>query len=509
MGTRMIRYRYSKVLAVVLVSLLFLVGCHAPQPCCDPNFVSRELDCRTNKRPETVCPGHEVLPPEVTIADGLSEDEAVHTALTNNSLFQAAVAQLGMAAGDAKQASLIANPQMLIYFPTDAKEGQYTLYQPIESYLLRPARVKIANREYRRVGDQLVQTGLDVARDVRLAYVDLAVAAEQAALAEEAFEIRQSIAKLTVKRLEKGDISELENITARIDQLNAQAAAGVQQQAVSIASAQLLSLMGIPFCDEPISPLPLESPSLPELDEAQLIAQALVCRPDYQSANWAIAAAGQRSKLSRWLFLRLDGVLDVRSGPPGVNSGSRSAGGLRFDIPIFNRNQGGILRADWELNAALHNRDAIRDQIVAEVRTAVRQLRQAQDNLEILERDVRPALADALEISQKGFADGGTDYLLVLQTTSQYLDAKGRILTQKAAVLRALAQLDRAVGSNIELGALDYDALAEVAAVPLAEGILDSANSDSAPRQGLAQPIVMAASPPFSVPDFEKTSKNE
>ncbi|MCA9194025.1 MAG: TolC family protein [Planctomycetales bacterium] len=441
--------------AIVLIVSVCMFGCRGPQPCCDPSLVSRQLLSRTGHLPDTVCPGHEQIPPGVFLEDGLSEDEAVHTALTNNSLFQAAVAQLGMVGGDAKQASLIANPQMLIYFPTSAKEGQYTLYQPIESYLLRPARVKVANREYRRIGEQLVQNGLDVARDTRLAYIDMALAADQAALADEAKSIRQGIAELTDRRFQRGDISELETITARVDYLNATAAASAQRQAVHITGAQLQSLIGLPYC-EPIVPLPLETPEPLYLDEGELIAQALACRPDYHAAQWNIAAVAQLAQLARWIFIRADGVLDIRNGPNATNPGSRAAGGLRFDIPIFNRNQGGILRADWELNAALHGRDAIRDQIIADVRTASRQLRLAQENLLILERDVSPALAEALEISRKGLADGGTDYLLVLQTTSQYIDARSRILIQKAAVLRALAQLDRAVGSNIECGFVDY-----------------------------------------------------
>lgn len=449
-------------LTVVAILATGLLGCKAPQHCCDVGLVHRELACRTGHDASRVRPCQEVLPPGVVLEDGLSEDEAVHTALTNNSLFQAAVAQLGMAAGDAEQASLLANPQFLVYFPTSTKEGQYTLFQPIESYLLRPARVKVANREYRRIGSQLVQNGLDVARDVRLAYVDVAVAAEQAALAREALEIRQSIEEITDKRFDDGDISELETITARVDQLNAKAAAGVQDQTVSIAEAQLLTLMGVPFAPEPVAVLPLEVPQLPALVEDELVAQALACRPDYQSAKWAVAAASQRSDLSRWLWLRLDGVLDVRSDP-----GDRTGGGIRLDIPLFNRNQGGIVRADWELNAAMHNRDAIRDQIVADVRTAVRQLQQARDNLRILEKEVEPALIEALEISRKGFADGGTDYLLVLQTTTQYLDAKSRILVQKASVLRALAQLDRAVGANIESGSMDFVGLVEESSVPI------------------------------------------
>ncbi len=152
----------------------------------------------------------------------------------------------------------------------------------------------------------------------------------------------------------------------------------------------------------------------------------------------AVAAARERSRLSRWLWLRLDGVLDVRDGRGYTHTGS----GLRFDVPLFNRNQGGILRADWELNGAMHNRDAISDQIIADVRTAYRQLDQAYKNLTILKQDVEPALVESLQIAKKGFEDGGSDYLIVLQTTTQYLTAKGQILAQTAACNRAVAELE-------------------------------------------------------------------
>jgi cobalt-zinc-cadmium efflux system outer membrane protein len=442
-------------------------GCQSHQVCCDPGLVSRQLQCRTGFSPQTVAPCRQVIPAGVELEDGLSEDEAVYTALTNNSAFQATVAQLGMAGGDAVQASLLANPQFLIYFPAGAfKQGQYTLYAPIESFLLRPARVKVANREYRRVGEQIVQNGLNLARDVRVAHADFALAHEQLQLAREVVDIRRNIFELTQRRFESGDISELETITARVDMLNAEAAAGVQQQTFSINEARLATLIGLPLLDDPLTSTPLEVPPTLDFNEAELIAQALACRPDYHSARWAVAAASGRARLSRWLFLRLDAVSDTRSDPL---LGTRTGTGLRFDLPIFNRNQGGRLRADWEVNAAMHLRDAIHDQIVQDVRTATRQLRQAQDNLAILNRDVAPALADALQISQKGFADGGTDYLLVLQTTGQYVDARVRILDQSAACRRALAELERSVGHSLENGPVDFEELLQETSPPADE----------------------------------------
>jgi outer membrane protein TolC len=69
--------------------------------------------------------------------------------------------------------------------------------------------------------------------------------------------------------------------------------------------------------------------------------------------------------------------------------------------------------------------------------------------LEILKKDVEPALVEALQIAKKGFEDGGSDYLIVLQTTNQYLIAKGQILNQTAACNRAVAELERSVGRSL------------------------------------------------------------
>ncbi len=444
--------------AVCLLIACQLVGCKTFQACCDPHLVARQISCRTGAMLETVPPCQTRIPSQVMLEDGLSEDEAVLTALSNNSAFQATLAQLGASGGDAVQATLLTNPQFLTYFPSGAKEGQYTLYAPIESYFLRPARVKVANREYRRVGEQLVQNGLNLTRDVRLAYTDWALASRQASLAVEAQAIRDSISELTNKRLNDGDISELESIAAKVDALNARATLGVQQNAIGIAEARVATLIGLPRLEQPLQPGELPGPIVPVQSEEELVQEALACRPDLHSAKWAVAAARQRSSLSRWLWLRLDGVLDVRDGPGYTHTG----GGLRFDVPIFNRNQGGILRADWELNAAQHTHDAIADQIVADVRTAYRGLQQAQQNLEILRRDVEPALVEALEIAKKGFAAGGSDYLIVLQTTTQYLTARGQILDQTAACNRALAELERSVGRSLLAPPLESRAVVQL-----------------------------------------------
>ena len=328
------------------------------------------------------------------------------------------------------------------------------MFLPLEAFVLRPHRLAIADSDYERVANELVQNGLTLVRDVRVAHADLALAIAQFQLAQEIINIRQGISDLTQKRLDRGDISELEAMTARVDVLNAEANAGLLEQNVVVARGRLAWLMGMPPNEEPLNATLDSPPPLPELDVSWLIDEAFAMRPDARAADWAVAAAAERLRVARWAFLRIDGVADANArGIKGYEAGP----GVRFDIPIFNRNQGGVMRAEAELRQAQHNRDAIWNQIVQDVRMATAQWTQAKNNLMIVETKVAPALHEARQIAEKGFAAGGSDYLLVLQTTSQYVDARVRILDQVAALQRARAELERSVGRQLIEGLTPHD----------------------------------------------------
>jgi len=446
-------------------------GCAPLRFCCRDDCVSAELLDRTaHTASGCVAPGQMVLPPDVVLDDGLGVDEAISVALTNNSAFHAALAQLDMACGDVVQAGQVTNPSFLTFLPVGVKQWEWTLYVPIESFLLRPQRVASARGDYQRIANDLVQNGLTLVRDVRVAHTDLALAAEQARLAEEAAGIRQGIADLTEKRLERGEISELETMTARVDALNAQASIAFREQDVSVASSRLATLMGLPFDAESIRAEALSPPEVPEIVVDALIEQALASRPDIRAADWLVQAAAHRCSLARRQFWRVDGLVDANAkGEKGYEVGP----GLRLDIPIFNRNEGGIIRADAELEQALRNRDALRDQIVEQVRTAAAQVRQASENLAVLQQRVIPSLEEGLAMARKGFEDGGAAYLLVLQTTTLYLDARSRALDQTAALCRAHADLERAVGRKL--------AAAGPVRTPLEPVETEGASGDTAP----------------------------
>src|SRR4051794_2141812 len=97
------------------VGLLFLplalaVGCATP-PSCTPADVSADLTARTGHAlGPTVPPGKVVFPSGASLADGLTEEEAVAIALWNNANLQELLTELGIARGDLVQANLLPNP---------------------------------------------------------------------------------------------------------------------------------------------------------------------------------------------------------------------------------------------------------------------------------------------------------------------------------------------------------------------------------------------------------------
>lgn len=439
----------AELLCSAAMFILFaMAGCKAPQTCTDRSQVSVELENRTmhSVAPES-CPGEISIPPNVILEDGLTEDEAVALALWNNRGFLATLSNLGIARGDLVQAGLLTNPQLhLLFPPIGSKQLEWTVLLPIEAMILRKQRVEIAERDLQRVCDDLVQNGLNVARDARVAFADFQFAADRYKLAQEAVEVRKRIAELAAKRLDAGDIGELETITTRVDANRNRAEAAGLERAVRVSEIRLKNVLGIASLELPLFPLADDITPIPELNVDGLVSEALAIRPDVKAARISIQAAQRRVELARKSFLRIDAVADGNSGGAGpTNSGP----GLRFEIPIFNRNQGLIIRSQWTVDQASHNYYSVRDLVITEVRASTASVEQADSNLRLLRKDVLPDLKDTVKLSEASYQSGGDGYFLVLQATSQFIDSRIRELELEAELRRAVAELDRSVGRKV------------------------------------------------------------
>lgn len=409
------------------------------------------------------CPDDVALPSFVSFDDGLSEDEAIALALWNNPDLHASLARLGIARGDLVQAGLLTNPQFNFLFPGGSKQLEWTLFIPLEALIVRGQRIEISEHDYHQVANELVQNGLNVARDARLAYADLVLATESARLANDVLELRRQILQFSERRLAAGDISGLDVVNARVDFERAEAASGAAVHDVAIAAERLRNTLGLSLASVQMVPSDITPPSVPVIEAEFLVGEALNSRPDALAARFAVAAANKRADLARWAFLRVDAVLDGNADGLGP---SNLGPGFRIDIPIFNRNEGGIVRADWTVDQALNNEAAVEQRVAMEVRTAAIRLQQASENLSYLQTIVVPSVQESLELATTAFDDGNTSYLFVLQATTQFLDVQTQELQLAANVRRSLAELERSVGRRLAFAIAEEPALIEEIDVP-------------------------------------------
>jgi outer membrane protein, heavy metal efflux system len=424
---------------------LTCLGCRSTMPCNQRHVVSSELLSRAGGELGPGCGlGGGTLPPSVSIEDGITEEEAVASAFWNNAAYHELLAQLGISRAQLFSAGLLTDPQFVLFFPVGPKQLELTGFQSIDAIWLRPIRIRAAQLDLNELARTMIQNGLNVARDARIAHTNLMLAQNRAELTKTAFELRQDIQALAEKRLSNGDISELEVIAIRIDALQASATAANAAQDVVVAREQLRVLTGLPVSIDQWVASDASLPSIQEADKEVLVAMAHAMRPDLRAIEIRKAGALERARLARKQFMNLDAIFDANSrGTKGFESGP----GFRFTLPFFNGNQGGIAIADAIVRQVDQQYSALRDQIELEVRTSLTQLEQATEQRQLIVDKILPALAEAQELARKNYEDGGVAYFLVLQTTTQYIDAQLRREDASAAIRRAQAQLERSIGS--------------------------------------------------------------
>ena len=428
---------------VVLTVVVGITGCQTAPHAPDRTTVASHLAPRVGHTlPSHTVLGQIALPPGASLDDGITDDEAVAIALWNNAAFQELLVDLGLARGDLIQAGLLPNPEFVYFFGVTDKPFKYLFDFPIEAIWLRPIRVKSAAKEADRTAARLTQAGLDLMRDVRQAYADVVLAKERVRVAGEAVKLRGRVSELAEKRLKAGDISPQEAATARIDALQAEQDATRIGYDVRVLEERLRNLMGIgPLRGSlPLDPSP--PPACREFDVDALTQEAMAGRPDALAAAEAVAAAEARLRFAKLGWVRLLGIADATSGKESHVLGPA----LRFTVPLFNRNQGGIARAEAELERAVRNQQTVAYQIILDVQRAYLQYRQACAELDVLLTKVRPEVEGNVRRAQAAYQEGNVPIFVVLEATRQLLDNYLREAVLHGDLRRFLAELERGVG---------------------------------------------------------------
>jgi len=432
---------FKKIL--IYSQILVLAGC-AVHSIHNEAYVSDALSDRT---------GHELrlaeqkeklkLPDDVTLADGLTEDEAVAVALWNNAQFQADLVALGFARADLIEAGLLRNPVLSLLFPLGPKQLEATLSLPFDFLWQRPKRVSAAKLNAEQVADSLVQHGLNLTRDVLIAYYEVVFARERAGIVAEEAALQREIAEIASERLRVGDISGLEETAFHLEAARTQESSIRYSRDAKLAEERLIMLLGLGWEEIVLHLTPASAPTGFEYHIPDLLDAAFAARPDLRAAEISIEAAGQRLGWERSKVFNLTAMLDANGeGKEGFEMGP----GIQLELPILNWNQGKISRAHAQLIQAARQYMAVKYRIAQEVLEAHTNYSAAREALEILQEDILPAAATAAENAAEAYLIGQISYLELLDFKRQLLSSRLREAEAEADMRRAEASLKHSIG---------------------------------------------------------------
>jgi len=384
------------------------------------------------------------VPPDVNLADGLTQEEAVAVALWNSPSFLVTLTDLGIARADLAEAGLLRNPILSLLFPVGPKQLEFTLQFPFEVLWQRPARVDAARINAQAIGQRLVWDALSLVAQVRAAHADAITAERRLALATQNAELTRRLSDITDARLRAGDISDLEARAPRTDASRTDVVRRAAQHDRDLARLTLTALLGLDQAPTELQPqLSAAYDMQPCPVDDNRVKDALASRPDVRAAELTIESAAARARWERSRAFSLIGLLDANGeGREGFEIGP----GMNVDIPVFNRNQGGTARATVEIERASRLYALARANVIADVRSAGVRVAQAQEALDAWSTDIVPSLETEQRQAESAYGAGEVPLFNVLDVSRRLVDGRTRQLEAEADLFRARISLERAIG---------------------------------------------------------------
>lgn len=390
----------------------------------------------------------EPMPADVVLDDGLTANEATRIAVWRNPALYAELTALETALADFDEARRPTNPRFKFLAPFDPRQLLVVLLLPIDAIWQLPFRAEAANRELERVSETLVQLVLDTERDARVAHADAMLAQARVRTRDAIYDAWAQAAQLAESRARAGDIAPVEAASVRAESETARDARQRARYDASVAEARLLFLLGRPWPELP--KLAAENVEVSAIeDEGALTARALEHRPELRAAEVAMHAAAARGRWERSRVVSITATIDGQA-PRGETKPNWSLGIDSAELPIFGRNPGGIGRADAAVQRAVYRYAHTRNSVMYDVVSARAALLRARQSAKTYE-SIASAIDETTTGMTRTFANGAETYLVVVDALRRASDIHLRRLDVDAEVLRASAELARAVGGDTHL----------------------------------------------------------
>ncbi len=387
----------------------------------------------------------------------LTLEQALGLALAHNPELAAASWKVRAADARTMQAGLRPNPELEFEAEefggtgglsgTGALANTLVLSQEIELGGKRAKRAKVASSERKLSAWGYEAKRLDVVTKATLAFIHVLAAQERLALAEEAVRLAERTVDVVADRVEAGKVSPLEGLQAEVALSTRRLAltrAGNERQAAHEALAATWGSSPPKFegADGELSqiePLPPVEPLIERVAESPGVLR-------YRDETTAAHARLELEQATAKPNLSVGGGIQ-RFEESGDSAFTVS---VSIPLPLFDRNQGGILEAERELERIREERRAAEVRVRTALRKAYGELATARQSAVSLREKVLPAARRTYEAASEGYRQGKFGFIQVLDAQRTLVQVRGQRIQALEAYHKAIAELERLIGTDLE-----------------------------------------------------------
>lgn len=368
-----------------------------------------------------------------------------------------AVARVQAARGQSLQVGLYPNP-VVGYVGSEignegraGQQGSFIGQEVVTAGKLHWNRA-VASQEVRQAEYAWATQRFRVLTDVRRGFYDVLVAQRTVELAEQLVGVGERGVKTTEDLMKAKEVARVDVLQSRIEADSARILLEKARNRYTAAWRNLAAVVG----DPALSPTPLAGSlqdGMVQFTWEETLNRLLTESPQLAGAQAGVARA--QAALSRECAGRIPNV-DLQAGVQYDNATRDTFASVQVGvpIPIYNRNQGNIAKAQAELTAAQHEVRRVRLALEQRLAAVFEQYATAHQGVEKYNRDILPNAEESLKLVSAGYRQGEFSYLVLLtaqrtyfQTHVAYLDAL-RDLRAATATLEGNLLSDSLQGSD-------------------------------------------------------------
>ena len=362
-------------------------------------------------------------PPEPLASSGITLAELEQIALSNNPTLVQASMQIQAAEGKRLQAGLYPNPTFgyeadeMGLGGSAGQQGAFVAQQIVTAGKRRLQRA-VAGHQVTRTEHAWQAQQRRVINDVRSASFQVAVAQRIVQLNEQLVWTSEQGVSAASDLLAAKEVSRVDLLQARIEADSAKLHLQDARNGHLAAWRRLATLLGVPDMEAAVLQGDLEE-EIPELNWDDAVQRLLDESPQMAAAHAGVEQA--RCDVARQRAEWVPNV-DVRAGVRYHDAASDSVATLEvgLPLPIFDRNQGNICRAQAQLVAS-HNEVqrvelTLRNRLAAEFQRYANARHQARRYA----AEILPNARQSLELVRSGYREGEFDYLTLLTAQRTY-----------------------------------------------------------------------------------------